>query len=297
MKAILFFFLLIGYQQLGISQIVLSLWPEDRSLEKENLIWIEKTTRYTRTLDGLVVESFHSKTEIESGKRRKMTLYDSLGKIKEVDYLDISDSDTQILEFEEGDREIKEYNERGKLILEAWEYPNGMRDEKRFFYEEDHLVKIVEKDEFGVSSEQWKYREGKLVKILSLNEFGEVTMERRNIYDSGGKIKEKQRIQNGKINMRIRYFYDDQQRLYAKEEEKINRLLGSNMPPEVYEYRYHTNGTVREEKWIIYEDESKEVKKTELITTYNDRGLEVKTQYFIYAEKEVEVTHYEYKFQ
>ena len=67
------------------------------------------------------------------------------------------------------------------------------------------------------------------------------------------------------------------------------------MAPEVYEYQYHSNGILKEERWIIYQDDSKQDINTDSISKFNELGLEIKGIYKEYDEGFEEITTYEYK--
>jgi hypothetical protein len=278
-----------------MSQLVPYLWNENLKLKKEQHIWIEKTTHVTEIREGNKTDYPLSKVEIRKDGKREVTLYNKNGDIKEVNIGYFENELLEIYETEDGDKEIKQYDENENLISEIWIYPDGSKDEKVFMYENGLLSKIVEKDEFETSTEELKYEDKKLSSIISIDENGEILMERKILYDSEGKIIETQRIQDGEINKRTFYKYDEGNQLILKEEEKINRLRGGKMSPEIYEFQYHNNGVLKQERWIIYKDESKTDIKYESISIFNDLGLEVKDISKEYKKDFEEITTYEYK--
>ncbi len=281
-------------QNLLMGQLVLYLWKENLQLKKEQYIWFEKTTHVTEIKEGNKIDYPISKIEIGKDDKRKITLYDKNGDITEENIAYFENEFLEIFESKDGNKEIRKYDANENLISEVWIYPDGSKDEKRFTYENGLLIKIVETDEFGSATEELKYTDGKLSSIFSIED-GEIIMERKRLYDSEGKITETQRIQEGAINKRTFYKYNEKNQLILKEEETINRWKGGKMPPEIYKYQYHTNGILKEERWIVYKEERKEDIKYESITTFNDLGLEIKGVSKEYDENFEEITTYEYK--
>lgn len=287
--------ILIVNQSSVMGQFVLYLWKESLVLKKENIQWVEKSTFETVIEDGIKAEYLFSKIEISEDGKRNVTLFDRAGNIKEVNVGYFENEFLEVFETKDGDKEIKKYDENENLISETWMYPDGSKDELIFTYENNKLVKIVETDEFGTAMEELKYEDGKLSQIISIDEDGEEVMERKFLYDDEGKIEETQRFQDGEINKRVLYTYDENNRLMLKEERAINRLNGGIMPPEQYEYYYDDNGILKEEVWLIFKDQDREKLRYRSITEYNEYGLEIKEYAIDYKDKSEEITRYEYK--
>ena len=279
-----------------MTELIPYLWQEGMNLKKEVFKWVEKTTHIVEIKNGHQKECYDfSKIEIDVNGKRKITSYDKLGNVKEVSYIYWENEFTEVYEADDGNKEIKIYDANENLISETWYYPDGTKDVKTFLYEENRLVKIVEKEDSITSIEELKYIENRLSQILSVDKKGKILMQRQMLYDEDGKIIETQRIQNKKVNKRVWYHYDKSNQLTLKTEEKINRLKGEKMPPEIYEYKYHENGVMKEEKWIIYTDESKQGIKYKAITTYNMDGLETGGIAEDFVRNFKEITTYRYK--
>ncbi len=282
-------------QNILISQIVPYLWTENLELKKEQFIWNEKITHVTEISDGVRIDYPLSKVVITKDGKREITLYDRDGAIREVNTAYFENELLEVYQTRNEGKELRQYDENNNLVSEVWIYPDGSRDEKSFTYENSVLTKITARDEFGVALEELIYEDNKLSSIISIDEDGEIIMERRRIYGSEGRIIESQRVQDGEINKRTFYRYNEKDQLVLKEEEKINRFIGAKMPPETIEYQYHTNGVLQEERWLVFNDEHGEAIKYETISIYDERGLEIKDVYKEYDENFEEITNYEYK--
>ena len=293
--AIIILALLISNQSTLLSQFVPHLWHKNLELKKEEPIWQEMNTQITEVSQGNETEYPVSKIVIGADGSRTVSVYDRNGDIGEVNTGYFENDTLYIYKTEDGNQERKQYDANHNLISEAWVYPDGSEDRTTYTYSDGLLVRIVETDEFDTFIEELQYDGNNLSSINSIDEDGEIVMERKILYDSAGRIVETQRIEDGQINKRVYYSYDESDQLILKEEEKINRLRGGLMAPEVYEYQYHSNGILKEERWIIYQDESKEDINTESISIFNELGLEIKGIYKEYDEGFEEITTYEYK--
>ena len=294
MKRLILLTILILSQNVLFSQIIAYKSYENPEIKKETYLWSEKTTTITEIKNGNKIDYPLSKVEIDENNRKKVTIYDKSGKIKEVNVGFMESTFLEIYEMQSGDKEIKKYDANENLISEIWLYPDGSKDEKRFTYRDNKLVEILEKDEFGTSTEKLKYVDDKLSQIVNFDEDGDLVMERKIVYDNEGRIKQTLRIQNGEINKKTHYHYDDNNRLVKKEEEKINRLSSENMPPEIYEYTYHNSGQLKEEKWIVFKGEGMAEKTYAYISAFNQLGLEIKTVEKNYVKNSEEITTYSY---
>ena len=300
MNKIFLFILFLFNQHLLVSQIIVPyIWTEKLELKKEKPIWLEKLTTIAEIEEGVKTEYLFSEIKFETNGKKKISFFDKKGNVKEVSYVTYEDSNTEIYESADGDREVRIFDDKENLISESWTYPDGSISEKTFIYEEGKLVKIIEEDsedEGDLQVEELVYEGDKLSRILSLNELGEPIMERRYIYNEDGRLEEMQRIQEKELNKRVSYYYYyENNKLQYKSEETMNRLTGKKMPPEIYQFNYHDNGVVKEEKWIIYSDESKETVKYEHITRYNKVGLEISDHAKDYRDGSEELSSYEYK--
>ncbi|MGB1204302.1 MAG: hypothetical protein ACPG5B_01580 [Chitinophagales bacterium] len=277
-------------------EIIPYLWNENLNLKKEKYIWFQKEAHMLATNEGKTSCYLLSKVEIYEGNTKKITLYDEKGIIENVHKIYMKNDFCEIYKLESGHEGTKHYDENENLISEIWVNPNGTKEERYFFFKDNKLVKIIEKDVEDTYTEVLKYNNnGSLQQILSLNTIGKILMERKMIYDNEGKILETQRIQNGTINKSVFYKYNTDNKLLKKEEEKINRLSERKMPPEIFEYEYHQNGVLKEKRWIIYKDENRIDKKYEAISVYNELGLEIKKSGKHYIKNWEETTIYTYK--
>lgn len=293
-KLISTLFLLIIYN-FSFCQIVPYLWTENLILKKEKLNWVEKITTVFEREKDIKNEYPLSKIIVGESGDQKIVLFKPSGEIKEVNTIHFPDEFTSIFEMDDGNKEITKYDKDENIISETWIYPFGSKDEKQFIYKNGKLVEIIEKDEFGEVKEQLVYQDSKLVEIKSIDEYGEVAMVRKWIYDKNGKISEMQRIQEGTINLTQKYSHDQNDRLILKQEERMHRIRLEKMPPETYTYEYFEDGSLKEEKWIIYLDETKQNKTYESYSVFNKLGLKIKEVSIDYVQDAETITSYKYK--
>lgn len=206
-----------------------------------------------------------------------------------------SDKKTQVSEINGGDKEVKKYNENGYLIEKTWVYSTGSEDLTSYEYEGEKLVKISEKDDYGLTWERLIYEGDNLVKIESYEGKKKKVMERHFIYNEQNQLVKQQRIQKKKTNKQTYYTYDEKGRLLKKEINAINRLTGNLMGPEDWTCTYYDNNQIKEERITEYYDEEKTEVKREFIELYLENGLLSKETIRDRHDGSEQETTYEYK--
>lgn len=291
------FFLLISFSlQSASAQLVIRHWNESLQLDfqKEEL-WKEKTI-YRTEINSEVTKkhkSFH--TQIDANGTRTNTVFDKSEKVESTSKTLYPDGQTEITEFDDGNVESKKYNEEGKLIEERWKYPDGSEDLKYYEYENGLLVKIRVEDDFGKTWEKLVYENGKMTMIESYKGKKKLLMQQRFTY-ADGLLTKMERIQKKEVNKVVYYQYDEQGRLNYVEEEKINRLTGRKMGPEIYTYTYHPNDKLKEKKWLIYLNEEKSELKYEYVDQFDEQGLLIQEVAKNYVKGTEEITDHVYTF-
>ncbi|MEL6988854.1 MAG: hypothetical protein AAGK97_13665 [Bacteroidota bacterium] len=277
-------------------QMVPNLWHDNLELKLTTPTWSERMIHVIEIEDGKEITYPLSKVETLSNNNKRITLFNRTGDKMESNTTQWIDPLTQVYKTKDGDKEVKKYDAKGRLVSEVWTFSFGSKDDKKFYYNNDKLFKITFDEDGEFLMESLIYEDDRLNHILSIDEDGNELMRREWHYNDAGNIEKILRIQDEKINKTESYFYDESDKLIRKEEAKVNRLFGGHMPPEVCIYKYYDNGRQKEEHCITYMNEAKEELKNESITILDESGLVIKEIYKDHEEGTEEISEYSYRY-
>lgn len=295
MKEILLSFLFLLASAFAKGQLVPELYNEKLTHKKALTPWTEKTTTIIEIDNNKEQKYITSKIEEDKNSQKTHTFFNSNGTIDEINKSYFENENLRIYQTKDGNKEETRYDDNGNITSIKWFYPNGSIDETTYTYDGLNLTKIVEKDEFDTYIEILNYKDDKLKEIVSIDEEETIIMTRIFSYNENGTINKLERIEDNQINKTILYNYNNSDQLVSKEESKINRFTGTEMPPDTYEYSYHNNGVLKEEKWTTYADMNATTIKVLYITEYNELGLETKEIIKDYSDNSEQIYLYEYK--